>query len=80
MAKQRFVVYKAFDKSGERVGELLVAGGRHMPFTRVYAAIELACTTEELIMEYASFDSIDYWKSYAKRCGACRFQKVIYFN
>ncbi|UTQ78236.1 hypothetical protein [Aeromonas phage Aer_P220] len=79
MIKQRFVVYKAFNKSGGVVGSLLVAGGKLMPFTRHTWASDLSKTTSEL-MGYGTFDSLDYWKSYTKRCGACRFQKVIYFN
>lgn len=79
MIKQRFVVYKAFNKMGVAVGTLLVAGGKLMPFSRHTWASGLSKTTREL-MDYGTFDSIDYWKLYTKRCGACRFQKVIYFN
>ena len=80
MAKQRFVVYKAFDKHGNEQRQLQVAGGKCMPFSmNIDWKIDLQLTTEKL-MRYASFPSVKYWKSHAKRCGACRFQKVIYFN
>lgn len=80
MAKQRFVVYKAVDKHGKFLRQLQVAGGRFMPFGGALDLSRGLRVTTEQLMPYAAFPSVEYWKGFAKERGACRFQKVIYFN
>ena len=80
MAKQRFVVYKAFDKRGDLVGQLHVAGGRLMPFCQYggWSTYKLETDTASLMNFYSI--PLSLWRSRVKSQGACRFQKVIYFN
>lgn len=82
MAKQRFVVYKAFDKHGKEQRQLLVAGGHLSIFGgNSWSQADINKHTNAL-MAFGSgaITSVASWKSWAKTMGACRFQKVIYFN
>ncbi|UOW66373.1 hypothetical protein vBAspATola_30 [Aeromonas phage vB_AspA_Tola] len=82
MAKQRFVVYKAFNKQGIEQRQLLVAGGHLSIFPdRAWSQEDIHKTTEQLMSyHHGKITSVSGWKALAKSLGACHFQKVIYFN
>lgn len=82
MIKQRFVVIKAIDKYGNIQRELLVVGGRLSPFLGNTWTTSCSSASTNSLMTYGQsmFMSVKRWKAFAKSEGACRFQKVIYFN
>lgn len=82
MAKQRFVVYKAIDKDSAVMRSLLVVGGKSMPFLgNTSSSTNLKRTSDTIMRLYGQTSlSINGWLGFARRKGARRIQKVIYFN
>ena len=75
--KTRIVVHIALNAKGERVGSAVEAAGRLLPFGgHVFSTWKYQSATQWIYLKFITIESVKYWKDYAKRCGAVRFQRV----
>ena len=78
MIKQRIVLHIALNAKGDRVGSAVSACGRLIPFGG-YVNSEWSEKRAEYWLDdgFIAFESVAYWKEYAKNDGAVRFQRVM---
>ena len=75
----RFVVYRAYNRDGYAPAILVVIAGKHIPFVTLDAgdlAMYRRWTAHDwLERPYIPWPSVAYWKAYARRTGAIRFER-----
>ena len=75
--KTRMVVHIALDAEGKRCGSLVEVCGRFIPFGGYVSPEWKSINAKEWIdRKFGTFPSIHYWKTYAKKEGFVRFQRV----
>ncbi len=75
--KTRIVMHIALNAKNQRVGSAVSASGVLIPFGGHLSPDWKHYKATDWLFGFAAMESLAYWKSYAKSCGAVRFQRVI---
>lgn len=75
--KTRSVVHIALNAKNQRVGSAVAASGVLIPFGGHLLPHWKHYKANDWLFGFYAMESLAYWKSHAKSCGAVRFQRVI---
>lgn len=75
--KTRVTVHIALNAKNQRVGSAVSASGVLIPFGGYIGDEWRNRKADYWLSGFSAMESVAYWKSHAKSCGAVRFQRVI---